>query len=336
MMTERLELSFTAEDDRACIEGLMRSKIAGQWPPDQISGDSKPWSGERSPEALLGCQRTFRLEWEPNSRNASFISWSRVFDFDGATDRTIVKTANRQRTSDVNFIRTAFEELPFLFCSGASTSSEWGFVGSQFNYLGCGFGDMHHPTGWMCSFKKNGHNRLVSRRWLDFGPWRVIRNKNDLTIVQFHELETDDRTALEQARPGHQLLTRGFLESDPEWEHLFEPPQSKGANATIKGLYDSSTRTLMQIVTGRDVSQEEMREACAIRLWKPLAEPVERVAYKFIREEDARRHLHELWLREIEVYAFIDGVERRIDLDYSPPKPIAPDWVKRVQDREGC
>jgi hypothetical protein len=41
----------------------------------------------------------------------------------------------------------------------------------------------------------------------------------------------------------------------------------------------------------------------------------------FIQESEARQNLYELWLREIECWTYLDGVETRIDEDYSPPPP---------------
>ncbi len=43
-----------------------------------------------------------------------------------------------------------------------------------------GNSDRHATHGRGCSFKGLGHDRLVSWRWLDFGPWRVRRGPGDL------------------------------------------------------------------------------------------------------------------------------------------------------------
>jgi hypothetical protein len=60
------------------------------------------------------------------------------------------------------------------------------------------FHEKHYPVGWACAFRSAGHEALVSRRWLDFGPWRVLRGPGDTTLVQFHELGVDAATALVQ------------------------------------------------------------------------------------------------------------------------------------------
>jgi hypothetical protein len=53
------------------------------------------------------------------------------------------------------------------------------------------------------------------------------------------------------------------------------------------------------------------------------------VAYVFVDEADARAHLHELWLRELECWLVDDKGKRRLDLDYHPV-PNPPGWVKRL------
>jgi hypothetical protein len=44
----------------------------------------------------------------------------------------------------------------------------------------------------------------------------------------------------------------------------------------------------------------------------------------FIEEEVARRHLHELWLRELEGWTCIDGNEGRLDDSDARLRPRSP------------
>lgn len=204
----------------------------------------------------------------------------------------------------------------------------WGRSGASYEGPSIGFSDGHWNHGWMCAFKGKGHDRLVSRRWLDYGPWRLIRDEtHDLSIVQFHDLNADDETALAQAKPGHERMgiseTGGFIQTDFVWEH------QSGAS------YDPVNQTLLYVVYGRTVSQEEMLEAAAVKLWQPLAKPVKQVAYVFMDEKAARAHLHEAWLHNVEVRTFINGAEVILTETYDPPAPKVPDWVKRLQDQEG-
>jgi hypothetical protein len=332
MMNRSLFLSITAFDDRECVEAIIRSGILGTWPPDEITFDSgKAWRGPKTVDALrTGAEDNFSLRWSPGSPKKTFLGWDRL---PKDKSRAIIKIDCRQRRADIAMLRPFLEEWPFAYCAGSSASGEWGFAGSRIDYIGCSFGNGHNPLGWMCAFKGEGHKALVSRRWLEFGPWRLIRGKDDLSLVQFHDLAVDDETALEQARPGHQRMGNsaigGFIPVAFTWDILRDP-----ATGSIKGLYDDSSQTLIQVVAGRKVDHFEMMEAAAVKARQPLAKPVRQVAYVFIEEANARAHLHELWLYGLEVRGLINGREIRIDEDYAPVRHV-PDWVKRVQDREG-
>ena len=60
--------------------------------------------------------------------------------------------------------------------------------------------------------------------------------------------------------------------------------------------------------------------------------PIDQVAFVFIREAGARAHLHELWLHGLECWAFLEGVEVRLDADYHP-EPHPPAWVEAIAHR---
>ncbi|MCG8422299.1 MAG: hypothetical protein MJE77_30635 [Proteobacteria bacterium] len=173
-------------------------------------------------------------------------------------------------------------------------------------------------------------------------------------MVVFHQLGVDEDTAREQARLGHQRMSGdeegGFLSSILMLRSEFN------------AIYEPGRRQLRVIChEGRSVSQREMSDACLVhfhntldpehlaqftrrantyakamtRLKMPFQiadrfgpdQPIESVAYIFVSEADARKHLHELWLRELECWAFVDGKEIRLDLDYRPEPPSPPDWV---------
>jgi hypothetical protein len=162
---------------------------------------------------------------------------------------------------------------------------------------------------------------------LEYGPWRVIRIPDDITFIQFHDLTADAETALEQAKPGHERMGisdfGGFLQTDYVYE--YKPI----------GPYVPEERKLKIIVHGRDVTQTEMLDACAARHYQALGSerPLDNIAYIFMEEEPARAHLHELWLRELECWAIIEGREVRLDTDYHPT-PVKPEWVLRLEGRE--
>jgi len=199
----------------------------------------------------------------------------------------------------------------------------------QYKQVRAGFSDGFGAHGVMCGFRGKGHNRLVSRRWLDFGPWRTLRDKRtDTTYIQFHDYYADSQTALDQAGPGYQRMgiskTGGFIQTDFVWTYDW------------KGFYIPEDKQLRVLVTNREVEQREMLEACALRHYQHLGseKPLERISYIFFDAEAAHRHLHELWLRELECYTFdSEGNQIRLDDTYDP-EPIKPQWVIDLEARE--
>ncbi len=188
---------------------------------------------------------------------------------------------------------------------------------------------IHIDHGWGMMFRGAGHDRLVSRRWLDFGPWRVVHLPNDTTFIQFHDLAlTDPAEAWEQAKVGHQRM--GI---DPIGGYI------KGIDleviSQVRGLYVDATRTLEIVVgPGNTVSQQDMRVACALRLHhretQPASDRIDHVAYVFMDRGDAQAHLHELWLRELQCWYVDETGKHRLDVDYRPtPKP--PAWVVNLK-----
>ena len=194
-----------------------------------------------------------------------------------------------------------------------------------------GFGRTHIDHGWGCAFRGVGHDRLVSRRWLDFGPWRVIRRPNDTTFVQFHDLAiTDPKEAYAQAKAGHERMgispSGGYIAW--HYENLL-----LGA-AEIGGIYQSATRTLEIVVgPGNSVTQGQMICQCARRLehrLKPnIGERIDHVAYVFMDRGDAEMHLHELWLRELQCWYVDERGKHRLDVAYHPT-PAPPAWVANL------
>jgi hypothetical protein len=240
-----------------------------------------------------------------------------------------VVVSSRQDFASMDFL-ALLKDVPFLLGSMKTRYPEW-LLGSleSGTYIAPAFDEGHYRHGWACLFKGEGHRRLVSRRFLDYGPWRVLRGENDITLVQFHDLEADAKTALEQARSGHACMgvtsqgTCGFIQTDFPYRYR------------LHGRYFPEQRTLEFVINGQEVSQGDMLEACAARSEEPFesGQPIEHIRYVFIEEAEARAHLHELWLRDIECWTFIAGNLVRIDTDYHPiPNP--PEWVRQAEIRE--
>jgi hypothetical protein len=184
------------------------------------------------------------------------------------------------------------------------------------------FGSGHYPLGWGCAFKGAGHARLVSRRWLTYGPWKLYQEADDLSFIQFHNLNASPVDALKQARPGHRLLGLGDESGFMQMNYVYEQPPA--------GLYSADEKMLRVLMVGRSPSTLEMLDACAAKRLQALGpdKPLERIAYIFADESAARASLHSLWLRQLECWAVIDGVEHRLDESYEPPSPRTPSWAR--------
>lgn len=268
-------------------------------------------------EQLLGCKSEARAFW-PDYRKQLGINKRSDLIFIGAPG---------QDTSLEDSMRN-LEQLPFEVCAmGTVFAEQW----IEAAYKRWGFGRSMIDHGWGCLFRGAGHDRLVSRRWLDFGPWRVIRRPNDTTFIQFHDLGiTDPAEAYEQAKVGHERMGNSSSGGYIAW---YIDGLLKGSG---QGIYTPEDRLLEVVVgPGNEVKQGEMLCNAALRLHHrtaPSTTPVERVAYVFVDEADARAHLHELWLRELECWLVDDKGKRRLDLDYHPV-PNPPAWVKRLDGR---
>jgi hypothetical protein len=216
---------------------------------------------------------------------------------------------------DIDQARTLLESAPFEIASFDSLFESWSTIDKK--YRRPGFGRRHYPHGWGCAFKGTGHERLVSRRWLDFGPWLLHRGADDLSLVQFNALDASARDALKQAKPGH--LTMGISD---EGGFLQEPYVFKTA---LAGLYDAEQHVLKIVVLGREPPPLELRDGRAAVKPGALtgARPLKRVAYVFPKPANADGYLHPLWLRELECWTIVDGVEKRLDFDYAP-QPESP------------
>lgn len=209
-------------------------------------------------------------------------------------------------------------KLPFELLTIGQVYPEWW----DEEYATYSFSDGHASYGLACAFRGAGYDRLVSRCWLDFGPWRT-RQLGDATWVEFHDIDADPATALEQAQPGWERMgisdTGGFIQTGFVYED------------DVNGVYDPTEYKLKVMVPSGNVSQRKMLEIAAVRHDPRIQRErrIERTAFVFLDEANARRHLHELWLRDHECWAIVDGLERRLDEGYAPA-PVKPDWVMRL------
>jgi hypothetical protein len=193
--------------------------------------------------------------------------------------------------------------LPFTLASFESLYPEWD---REPRYLAPSFSGGHFRHGWACAFKAEGHDRLVSRRWLQAHPWKIHTGPDDTTLVQFHEIGMDAGTALAQAAPAHERMgisdSGGFLQSSYVYGH------------PVRGLYDADARILKVVIHGRDVSPREMLDYGAALRFQALgpAQPLDAVRFVFLEEARAEAHRHELWLHGLECWV-AGAEEKRLD-----------------------
>jgi len=314
MMTNmELSVSLTGPDIIALLRSVENLPPFNEKTPVSITVDNR--AKKVTPDWIdkwaISCKRDIMVYWGDNEED--FISYNK---------HGIVKASIHVFPRNAKAVLTLLSPSPWTVATFRSIHTAWS--ASTNMYLGSIFSDMHLSLGWGCGFKGEGHKRLVSRRWLEFGPWYLLHGSNDISLVQFHDLEADATTALDQAKIGHERMgisdIGGYIQSDYVYTH------------ELSGLYEPEQRLLKIIVHGRDVSQAEMLDACAARYYQVLGptQPIEDVAYIFMEEAKARQHLHELWLRELECRAIINGQEVRLDTEYNPI-PDKPEWVRQLQ-----
>ena len=171
--------------------------------------------------------------------------------------------------------------------------------------------------------------------------------------MQFHEIDVDATLTMEQAKPGHRMM------ADPDVGG-FLPPLFRG-ESEFTFFYCREQRQLRVVCEeGVELTPRRMRDACIIRFHNhvdserfaahrknlartiqkfgpqqaevarlPTDEPFDNIAFVFVTDVDARRYLHELWLRGLECWSLEGGSLRRLDDSYRPEPIIKPDWVAR-------
>lgn len=213
--------------------------------------------------------------------------------------------------------------LPFRVAVGAPLYWEWEAEDQPTPYTAPRIGDAHFPLGWCMIFRGDAHREhLVSRRWLEHGPWQVFRGEHDTTLVLFHDPAADEPTARAQAKPGHQRLANDAQSGYLQRPHPFVLELDKLTR------YDAATKTLLVPADGRKLPASEMQELAAVRGQQHLGpdKVVEHVAYVFTDEAQAREQLAPLWLYEHQVWLERDGKRKRLDADHKPTTK-APAWV---------
>lgn len=308
--TGKLSVTLKGPDAEAIVRELLAAGRVPEGAPESMRIDfeyKKPTANWLA--ASLGKAKHVRVFFEDDS--------SLSFEHGGLVEF--------QRTGiEFHDPTTLFElgKLPFEVASIGTVYTEW--FDPALGWDSPGFSDGHGTHGWACGFKGAGHDRLVSRRWLDHGPWRVVRQEGDVTWVVFHDLAADPVLALDQAAPGHARMgisdEGGFIQSNFVYKYR------------LKGVYDTETRTLRVPIADDSVPPRQMLEMAAAKRDPRVRteQPIDQVAFVFIREADARANLHEIWLHGLECWTFNEeGREVRLDADYHP-EPHPPAWVEAL------
>ena len=314
-MTDSLPLMLLTANG-APPDEMVAAAVTCGWlparPPDpdedgENGGVDDDWLGRFTPPVVRA-----RVTWGPDdAREASAVHGAGV---------TVLGRRAAPRTPEVLSMMAA---IPFEEATVTGVHPEWRTGPERYRAPSLGGGMPSH--GWLCAFRgPRAHRRLVSRRWLDWGPWRLHRLPGDLSVVEFHDPVADSATALAQARPGHETLgitdNGGYIQPDFAYQ---DPP---------RGIWDDSG-LLKVIVHGRQLEPRELLEACALRIETRHVEPgpIRQLAYVFMEESEAERNLQALAARDLECRAIRDG--REIVLDGRDRRPPRPAWVNQDVQR---
>lgn len=302
-----LKMALSGNNNRELFLELLQQHFDGKTPTScRCDNEEVAWPAD-NPQALLNSVQTeLLLRWENEGHLG--IDYNRVVYF-GLTGYFI----------EPGKILEMLEPLSFELASFATLHTEW--LNPFTPYEAPSFGDGHLPHGWACAFKGNGFNRLVSNRWLNYGPWKQHIGQQGIQLVQFHELGINSSEALEQARSAHEQMgisnNGGFIQGDYVYQYKNE------------GLYDAAEKKIKIIVHGTAIPNRQLLDAAAAKHYLVLGEgmPVNNVAYVFMEENSAREHLHAIWLHGLECRAIIDGKETVLSNNYEPPV-TKPSWMQ--------
>jgi hypothetical protein len=299
------EFSCQTTDRKIFLEQLRKLSPFGEIPTEMTSwpdlGDitKKPsdWI-----ELGLRARRRATVRWEKTPR--SFINLKNE-------DEQITEVVAREHCLGLDYFLPMMQSQPIeVICV------VWDHFPKAPRLMG------HTRLGWGCLFKGKGRDYFVSPRWLEHGPWLLERRDPDVTYVQLYDLAAEGEVAWQQGRRAMERLSDGFL-----------TPFSLTSTET-HGAYSPEDHSFSIVKTDRGITPFEMEQLCLIRAKRRdhATQPVEHLRVLFTEERDARRHLAELWLREIECWTLLaDGRRARLDLDYSPPPRIFPEWIERYQ-----
>lgn len=299
-----LDVTFEGEDALAAIGAADRAGWVFTTKPASLSIDFVEHTGLSLSAALQQAKSSVQYDHDLDL----VLLRPRV-----ASGRSAIHLRRDSVDMDADRLVETLSRVPFAIASVGRFHFDWGNPAVDDDaYQAPGWGDGHHRMDWAAAFKGAGHDRLVSRRWLETGPWRLLKGPNDTSVVIFHDLDAAPEVALAQAKSGHAQIgitdETGFLQVP--FNYRFD----------LGGLYDAADRALKVVVHGRDVPPRELLEWAAMRANQRLGpdKPIDRVLFIFPEESRARTHLPGLWRYGHECWAIVDGEETRLDSDEMP------------------
>lgn len=298
-----IELSLSGNDLNTLAQQISQQPYFRESLPDRLEYNyaeqpvTHEWTGQ-----IGSISKVFEAEWDNERRLAVYP---------GLTVEVTLPLPPEPGT-----ILDWLAGLDFELASFCTQHPEWQAIDPD--YIPPSFTNRHRLHGAFAAIKGEGHRRLVSGRWLDYSPIKLTR-RDDLSFIQFHDLQADAVTSLEQAKPGHIALSSepqgGFIKEGYLLRHDFN------------GILDAKSGVLKITVLGRVVSPREMLDACAVR-GEVKGKMVNNLAFVFLDENEIGDHLHQLWLRGLECWTIQAGHEVRLDDSYVPPPPVSPSWAR--------
>jgi hypothetical protein len=314
----RLKFSIQGDDVEKLMNEIIDSPMFAGRLPTKIKVDNEPYAVEE--------------EWIHNTLKKHKITvdadWGSRWHYISYSGDNVIKVSIPEFPNSARTVLELLAPLSWTLITFDDLHNDW--YGQENTYIGYSIAYGHFQLGWGCAFKGKGHDRLVTRRWLYQGPWLYLCGEHDTTLIQFYDLNADSATARKQAEVAHPRMGSrnigGYIVADYKYEY------------ELKGTYAPSQRKHRITVVEREVTQREMLDARAsvIRKQADPDMPLDNVIFNFMGkngEMEARKYLHELWLRGLECWTFIDDSPAQLDLDYQHV-PVKPEWVQRVLAEE--
>lgn len=319
-----LQMAFTGPDNRATAAALRDYQLFDGEPVAMLIDNKRQdtpgpgWLEEATRKATLGWSAWFGGRPGPIGRDGApglpQGPYGLIKEEYGA-----IKLVLRPWTPSMADFIDLLAAVPFYQASTFTLHPKWFNPGNlRVKQPFIRMNSAHHPHGFAAALRGPGHQAMCSPRWLEQGPWKVWR-RNDITIVQFHDLNADEDTAFHQAEPGWHRFGRtdegGLLPADAV--------ELKGSTYVIPDR-------MLRIDVRGELSPKDLSDLASWRV-RRTKHPVERIRLVFPTHELAEMHLYQCWIRSLECCYRADDEDHRIDEDYSV-EPMELSWVTALGD----